>query len=94
MLLPTELEDVIVRIPGIPLIDFSSGSVIWLSIISAFAPAYEVITVTKGGSMAGYSRIPKKLNPITPKRIRVKLITVASTGLLSESSDIFTLMDH
>jgi len=30
------------------------------------------------------------LNPITPKSIRVKLMTVASTGLLSESSDIFT----
>ena len=28
LLLPTELEEVIVRIPGMPLIDFSSGSVI------------------------------------------------------------------
>jgi len=75
LLLPTELDEVIVRIPGIPLIDFSSGSVIWLSIISAFAPAYEVLTDIKGGSMAGNSRIPRKLKPITPNRIRNKLLT-------------------
>ena len=33
-----ELDEVMVRIPGIPLICFSSGSVTWLSIISGLAP--------------------------------------------------------
>jgi len=34
--------------------------------------------------------MPRKLYPITPNRIRNKLITVASTGLLRDNSDIFT----
>jgi hypothetical protein len=54
------------------------------------APAYEVLTEITGGSIAGYSRMPRKLYPMTPNMIRNKLITVASTGLLRDNSDIFT----
>ena len=59
--------------------------------MSELAPAYEVDTEMLGGSIAGNSRIPRKLKPITPNRMRNKLITVASTGLLSDNSDIFTV---
>ena len=45
VLLPSRLVEVNDLIPAIPLIDSSSGSVIWLSITSAFAPIYEVETV-------------------------------------------------
>ena len=38
LLLPKVLDEVIERMPGIPLICFSSGSVIWFSIMSGFAP--------------------------------------------------------
>jgi hypothetical protein len=49
-----------VRIPSMPLICSSSGSVICESMTSAFAPRYEVVTLIMGGSTAGYSRTPKK----------------------------------
>lgn len=45
MLDPKLLDDDIVRIPAIPFIDFSRGSVISDSITSAFAPGYVVRTV-------------------------------------------------
>ena len=53
LLLPNELEEVMVFIPGIPLICFSSGSVIWLSMISGLAPVYEVLMLITAGSIAG-----------------------------------------
>ena len=37
-LLPSELVEVIVRIPGMPLMFFSNGSVIWLATRSGLAP--------------------------------------------------------
>src|SRR5664280_774336 len=37
--------------PSIPLIDFSNGSVICDSIISALAPVYDACTVITGGSI-------------------------------------------
>jgi hypothetical protein len=89
LLRPTELVDEMVRMPGIPLIDFSRGSVIWLSIISAFAPVYEVLTVIIGGSMAGYSLTPRYVKPIIPNSMRSRFITVARMGLFIDSSDIF-----
>ena len=91
LLEPLLLEELMVLIPGIPLIDFSSGSVIWLSMISALAPAYEVRTFTIGGSIAGYSRTDKKLYPTTPNKMMSKFITVASMGLLRASSEIFII---
>ena len=62
--------------------------------MSELAPAYEVDTEILGGSMAGNSRIPRELNPIIPNRIRNRLITVASIGLLSDNSDIFTVKKY
>ena len=47
------------RIPGIPLIFCSNGSVIWFSITSAFAPAYEHCTDMIGLSTDGYSLTPR-----------------------------------
>jgi hypothetical protein len=44
LLEPSEELEVMDLMPGIPLICFSSGSVIWFSITSAFAPVYEVLT--------------------------------------------------
>jgi hypothetical protein len=39
-------------------------------------------TVTTGGSTLGNSRTPKNENPIIPKRIMTKDITMANTGRL------------
>src|SRR5688572_6753110 len=50
---PALLEEVIFLIPAIPLIAFSRGSVICVSMISGFAPPYEVRTLMLGGSIAG-----------------------------------------
>ena len=57
---PCRLTDSMVRMPSIPLICSSSGSVICESITSALAPRYEVVTLMMGGSTAGYSRTPRK----------------------------------
>ncbi len=89
LLLPMDDPDEIDLTPSIPLIAFSSGSVICDSIISGLAPAYEVCTLMVGGSMAGYKRTPRKLYPTTPKRMIIKLITMEATGRLIEKSDIF-----
>src|SRR5215217_1985405 len=61
LLLPTELVEVILRIPGTPLMAFSKGSVICDSITSELAPVYVVRTLIMGGSTEGKSLIPKKL---------------------------------
>ena len=47
------------RMPGIPLMFCSRGSVIWFSITSAFAPGYEHCTEIMGLSTEGYSLTPK-----------------------------------
>ena len=49
------------RMPGIPLMFCSRGSVIWFSITSALAPAYEHCTEIMGLSTEGYSLTPKEL---------------------------------
>ena len=60
--------------------DSSSGSVICESITSALAPRYVVETLITGVSRFGYSRTPRKKNPITPKMMMTMDITVARTG--------------
>ena len=60
LLAPSRLVEVRERIPEMPLIEASSGSVICDSMTSALAPVYLVVTVTMGGSTLGYSRIPRK----------------------------------
>ena len=57
---PARLTELIVRMPSMPLICSSSGSVICESMTSALAPRYSVVTLITGGSTAGYSRTPKK----------------------------------
>ena len=89
LLRPTWLDEVIERIPGIPFTAFSIGSVTWLSIISLLAPAYDVLTLIVGGSIAGYSLTAKKVYPTTPKRTINRFNTVASTGRLRDNSEIF-----
>ncbi len=80
VLRPSRLVEVSLRIPSTALTDASSGSVIWLSITSALAPAYEVLTVITAGSTDGYSRTPSCVKPIAPKIRMAMDITVASTG--------------
>jgi hypothetical protein len=74
--------DIIARIPSMPLIADSSGSVIWFATTSAFAPVYVVRTSIMGGSMAGYSRTPTWYMPIAPKSTMSADITSVKTGLL------------
>ena len=50
---PSELTLEMERMPGIPLIASSSGSVICVSITSALAPGNEVLTEMIGGSTLG-----------------------------------------
>jgi hypothetical protein len=71
-----------VRIPSMPLIADSSGSVTWFATTSAFAPVYVVRTSTIGGSIAGYSRMPTWYKPIAPKSTISADITSVKTGLL------------
>ncbi len=80
LLVPWLLDEEMLRTPEMPLIAFSSGSVIWDSMTSAFAPAYEVRTVMIGGSMAGYSRTPRKWKLIAPNRRIAIDMTIARTG--------------
>src|SRR5215216_6124612 len=51
LLLPALLEEVIFFTPAIPLIAFSNGSVICVSMISGLAPPYDVLTLIFGGSI-------------------------------------------
>src|SRR5215831_2875345 len=53
LLRPWLLEDVMFFTPAIPLMAFSSGSVICVSMISGLAPPYELLTLILGGSIAG-----------------------------------------
>src|SRR5450759_4225532 len=78
--------------PGIPLIDCSSGSVIWVSITSEFAPGYCVSTEMIGGSTLGNSLIPKNVRPTTPKSKITIANTVANTGLLILTDDKLILL--
>jgi hypothetical protein len=50
------LLDAMVSMPAIPAIDASRIWVTWLSMISALAPGYSVVTLTTGWSILGYSR--------------------------------------
>ena len=47
------------RMPGMPLMFCSNGSVIWFSITSALAPGYEQVTEMMGLSTDGYSLTPR-----------------------------------
>jgi hypothetical protein len=89
LLFPCELDDVMFLTPSTPFTAFSIGSVIWVSMISAFAPTYEVRTFTTGGSIAGYSLTPKKEYPIAPNMMMTIEQTTAKTGRLILSSDKF-----
>ncbi|MPM38005.1 hypothetical protein SDC9_84628 [bioreactor metagenome] len=80
------------RIPGIPLMFCSSGSVIWFSITSAFAPGYPTDTVMMGLSTLGYSRTARLVYPITPKMMMISTNTVAKTGRFILSSDNVILL--
>ena len=53
LLLPVADEEEIDFIPSMPLIAFSSGSLIWASMMSELAPVYFVETLMVGGSIAG-----------------------------------------
>jgi hypothetical protein len=88
LLEPADDEDEMDLTPSIPFIDFSRGSVICDSIISEFAPVYEVDTVIIGGSIAGYKRTPKKDNPTTPSRMIKRLNTIEPTGRFKAISEM------
>ncbi len=64
------------------LISSSRRSETSVSTTDAFAPGYTVVTETMGGSMSGNSRTGSRVRPITPKRIRARLIMEVSTGRL------------
>lgn len=87
---PTRLFELIDLTPSIPLILSSRTWVILLSTIAADAPGYEVLMLTTGGSISGYSRSGKVINATMPKVINNKLITVANTGRFTEISDKIT----
>src|SRR5690606_29215675 len=82
LLLPSALVEVRDLIPWIPLICSSSGSVIWASMTSAFAPTYEELTLITGGSKLGYSQIHNNEIPIPPNSRITRDITMANTGRL------------
>ena len=90
VLRPSADVDVSERIPAIPLMLSSRGSVICDSITSAFAPAYVVVTFTIGGSTFGNWRTPRKVKPTMPTRTIVMLITIDRTGRRIERMDRFT----
>src|SRR6185503_9963252 len=88
-LFSARLIEVITSTPSMPERDSSSGCVIWLSITSALAPRNVVSTETVGSSMLGYSRTERRWNAMRPTSSTTRLITVAKTGRLMVSSEIF-----
>ena len=86
---PSALVDVSERIPSIPLIDSSRGSVICDSTTSAFAPVYVVVTVIFGGSTSGNCRTPRNDAPTMPISTMIRLNTTAVTGRRMERMLIF-----
>ena len=88
---PFLLDELMLLIPSIPEIRFSSTWVIFVSMISADAPVYSVLTLTMGDSISGYSRSGNIEKATKPKVSNSRLITIAKTGRLTLVSVIFTV---
>src|SRR5688572_12853338 len=72
--------------PSMPEMLSSRGCVTCDSMTCGLAPLYTVRTDTTGVSIFGYSRTVRRRKEITPIRMMRRLITVARTGRLIESS--------
>ena len=71
-----------------PATESSMICVIFVSMIAADAPRYDVVIETVGRSMSGYSRTDSRCSDTKPKITSSMLSTVAKTGRRTESSAI------
>src|SRR5690606_32444712 len=84
---PSRLAERIVFTPSMPESSPSSTCVMRVSMTSADAPGYDDCTCTTGGTTSGCSRTVRSRNDSTPNATSTRLMTVANTGRLTETSD-------